>query len=140
MVGFIPFSKYSLEKGMIMKMRYRAASHKKILKEYVILVLNKNWKKKIHALSLEHVPEKTFINLAEDVGIVYAKNIIKYKKLNIPKLLIELSSNRFYHRKLKKHIQSKYNGSYRTFNIDRVTTMNLIDYDFGLDIKPKYKL
>jgi len=136
----IPFQVAALEKGMIVKLRYRAESHKKILKEYILVILNPNWKHKIHALSLEHVPEKTFMDLAENTGIVYAKNVINYKKLNIPKLLIELSSNRFYHRKLKLNISNKYNDSYRTFNIERITDMRLIDYDFGLDVKPIYQL
>ena len=136
----IPFSKISLEKGMIVRMRYRAKSHKKMLKEYIILILNRNYQGKIHALSLEHVPEKTFIDLAMDTGIVYAKNIINYKKLNIPKLLMELSSHRFYHRKLKRHISTKYNDSYRTFLVSNIVSLYLVDYDFGLDIKPTYKL
>lgn len=129
-----------LEKGMIVKMRYRADSHKKILKEYIILILNRNWKQKIHALSLEHIPEKTFIKMGEEFGIVYAKNIIKYKKINIPKLLMELSSHRVYHRKLKPYIKTEYNSSYRTFTLKNVISLQLVDYDFGIDITKTYKL
>ena len=139
-IQIIPFPKNAIEKGMVVKLRYRAESRKKILKEYIILVLNKNFKGKLHALSLEHVKEKTFIDLAEDVGIVYAKNIIRYKKLNIPKLLMGRSSRRFYHQKLKKHMDTKYNDSYRTFTVNNIASLYLIDYDFGLDINPEYKL
>lgn len=138
-VKALPFSVSALEKGMIIRMRYRAESHKRITKEYIILILNRNFKEKIHALSLENMNEKTFIDLAEDVGIVYAKNIIRYKKLNIPKLLMERSSRRFYHQKLKKHMKD-YGDSYRTFNINRVSSVQLVDYDFGMETKPIYKL
>jgi len=133
----IQFSLPRLEKGMVIHCVYQP-EHVMTPKRYMLLVLNRGFEGKLHALSLDHISVNNFNRLAENTGLVYIPNIRRFRRLNIPKLIMELSSRRFYYRKLKRELKSHYNGGYRTFFLNKARSLNLIDYKFEESIEKKF--
>ena len=124
--------KTDLRKGMIIHNRYKNMEDE--VKPYMFLVLNPAFHGKVHVLSLNEFSIKIFNDLARKVGV---RLIHKYKKraLDIPKLIMRESSNRFYHHKLAgDRMEKLYNNSYRTLFIGRIGLIQLIDYRFDDDI------
>ncbi len=122
----IQIGKNNLQKGMIISCRYTNKAG--LGKSNMILILNPGSGGKIHALSLAQFSAGKLEKLAETVGI---KNIPKYQSrgLNIPKLKMDMSSNRFYHAFLGD-VKNEYNDAYRTYFINKLTTTFLVDYKF----------
>ena len=60
-----------LEKGMIVKARYnpKDGDVRRGAQEYMLLILNPIWQKKVHALSLDAFSNVRLNQLAEDVGL-----------------------------------------------------------------------
>ena len=119
--------KSQLQKGMIVSGRYK--SQEGGSSDYIVLILQPNWEKKIHGLSLKEVDPGVIKDLAARVGtkLVYGN---RFKQLQIPKLIMNQSSYRFYNSKLKGPMASEYNTSYRTFNMNGFSNVFLLDYDF----------
>ena len=119
--------KYQLQKGMIVSGRY--VSQEGGSSDYIVLVLQPNYEKKLHGLSLKEVKPNVIKNLANEVGtkLVYGN---RFKQLQIPKLQMHVSSYRFYNSKLKNTMESEFNTSYRTFNLSGFTSLMLLDYNF----------
>ena len=90
-------SKDKLNEGMIIKCRYE--SQDKSGGEYILLVLDVNYKQQLHALSLNEFSSRTFINLAIYEGLLKAK------------------------------MGSKYNTSYRTLDIKKMSGIMLLEYN-----------
>lgn len=128
--------KIDLQKGMVIQSRY--TNQEDEIKPYMFLILNSSFHGKIHALSLNEFSVKIFNSLARKTGV---RLIPKYKKraLDIPKLTIRESSNRFYHNKLMvgKDMERIYNNGYRTLFPDKLGLIQLIDYRFDDDITEK---
>ena len=123
--------KGDLQKGMVVSNLYETIQGDK--NKYMFLILNPVFQGKVHVLNLNEFSTIHFNNLAKDTGIV---EIIKYKKraLDIPKLIMEESSRRFYIGKLRQDLKRFYNNSYRTLFLNKMGMIQLIDYDFDDDI------
>ena len=119
-------SKAGLQKGMVVSCRYTNKDGQSDNK--MIVILNPGYKGKIHALSLSRFSSKKFNKLAEMVGI---RVIPKYETrgLEIPKLAMDQSSNRFYSAYLKD-VKSEYNDAYRTYFANKLSTPFVVDYKF----------
>ena len=59
-------SKSKLTEGMVVKCRYESQDQSG--GEYILLILDVNYKGQLHALSLNEFNSRTFINLAKTVG------------------------------------------------------------------------
>jgi len=123
----IIISKDKLTEGMIVKCRY--TSQDQSGGEYILLVLDVNYKGQLHALSLNEFNSRTFINLAKTVGTSFIsqpgiKNDIL--KLNLPG-----SPRTMYEGILKAKMGSKYNTSYRTLDIKKMSGILVLEYNFG---------
>ena len=126
--------KSDLQKGMVVSNLYETIQGDK--NKYMFLILNPVFQGKVHVLNLNEFSTMHFNNLAKDTGIVEIK---KYKKraLDIPKLIMEESSRRFYIGKLRQDLKRFYNNSYRTLFINKMGMIQLIDYDFDDDVTKK---
>lgn len=120
-----------LERGMVAKIRYKPIG-KIVSKNYVIFVLQPNWPQntdgKLHALSLDHVEPDDFMEFAK----VYPEILSTHpgiKRLNIPKLHLEIRSQRFYLKEIQNDIS--YNKAYRTFNRKQIGLVTAVNYNYG---------
>ena len=125
--------KTQLEKGMVIQTRYQ--NIKGETNDYMFLVLNPLYLTKVHVLSLNEFTVVRFNELARETGI---RMIPKFRKrgLDITKLIMRESSQRFYYGKLMRggDMERIYNNSYRTLFINKLALCQLIDYDFDDDI------
>jgi len=124
--------KFDLQKGMIINCRYRKLDNK--YKNYMFVVLNGNYRGKVHLLSLNEMTVKQLNDMARRIGI---RVIPKFKKrgLDFEKLIMTESSNRFYHSKISSKMDLWYNNSYRTFFAKKMGIVQLIDYKFDKDVE-----
>ena len=118
-------SKSKLTEGMVVKCRY--TSQDQSGGEYILLVLDVNYKGQLHALSLNEFSSRTFINLAETVGTTSVSQ--PGVKNNIPKLNLPGSPRAMYEGILKAKMGSKYNTSYRTLDIKKMSGIMLLEYN-----------
>lgn len=125
--------KFALEKGMIIQARYTNVDKKSKL--YMFVVLNRDFRGKVHLLSLNEMTTHQLNDMARRTGIRIIPNF-KKRGLDFEKLTIMESSNRFYHRKLAGNMDTMYNHSYRTFFASKLGLVQLIDYRFDKDIEP----
>ena len=123
--------KNKLQKGMVIQNRYRNLEDK--TKDYIFLVLQPLWLEKVHVLSLNEFSNIRFNDLAKETGL---KVIPKFRKLglDIPKLIMRKSAQRFYYGRLAKDMERYYNNGYRTLFLRRMGLVQLIDYDFDKDV------
>ena len=118
-------SKSKLTEGMVVKCRY--TSQDQSGGEYILLILDVNYKGQLHALSLNEFNSRTFRALAKTVGTTpvlgttFEKNNLK---LNLPG-----SPRAIYEGILKAKMGSKYNTSYRTLDIKKISGIMLLDYN-----------
>ena len=124
--------KHQLQKGMVIQNRYK--NQKDETKDYIFLILNPEFRGKVHVLSLNEFTNNRFNELARETGI---RILPKFKKrgLIIPRLTMIESSNRFYYGKLAINMEKLYNNSYRTLFINNMQLVLLIDYRFDSDIE-----
>jgi len=124
--------KSQLQKGMVIQTNYKNQQNKR--KPYIFVVLNSEFRGKVHLLSLNEMTVKQMNDMARRIGIRY---IPKFKKkgLNFEKLIMTESSNRFYNHKLANNMDRWYNNSYRTFFVKHLSLVQLIDYKFDKDIE-----
>jgi len=127
---------------MIVKARYnpKDGDVRRGAQEYMLLILNPIWQKKVHALSLDAFSNVRLNQLAEDVGLVYIPQFKKKRKVNIPKLEMRTSSQRFYASFLRKDMSTKWGNSYRTFDIKHFNKLFLVDYKFNDSVENKFLL
>jgi len=119
-------SKSGLEKGMIISCRY--TNKEGVSKEQMLVILNPGYEGKLHALSLSQFGTRKLNSLAEMIGV---RVIPKYQSrgLEIPKMVMNASSKRFYGAFLKD-AKTEYNDGYRTYFLNKLTTTYVIDYKF----------
>jgi len=135
--------KSRLEKGMIVRVRYTpiiSGKQRGPAVEYMLLILNPIFKKKIHALSLDNFGFVRLNELATETGIVYIPSFAKKRKLNLPKLEMKQSSQRFYATSLKRDMSTKWGDSYRTFDEKFFNKIFLVDYKFSDILEEKFLL
>ena len=125
----VPIIKPKLERGMVIKMKYKKDNETKL---YLIFVLNPKFPKtvdgKLHALSLSAIPPNKFLELAEDNNEIMAEST-KVRKLDIAKIKIDEASKQFYQSEIKAVKQLKV--GYRTFDLDKIQSMHAVNYDWG---------
>jgi len=115
-----------LTEGMIIKCRY--ASQDLSSGEYILLVLDANYKGHLHALSLNEFNSRTFRDLASKVGTTPVLGPL-FEKNNILKLTLPGSPRAMYGGLLKSGMGSKYNTSYRTLDIKMMTGIMILEYN-----------
>lgn len=122
----------ALQKGMIIQNRYNKDDG--TTREYFFLILNPEFHKKVHVLSLNEMSLTKFNNMAQWTGV---RIIPKYRKraLELPKLIMNESSRRFYHGKLSMHMEKLYDWSYRTLRLSSLGLIQLIDYQFEKNVE-----
>jgi len=98
-----------LQKGMIVEARYASMTNegkKGKPNIYMFLILNPSYKTpgtllpKVHALSMDLFSPSVLNKMAEDIGVRYIPKFQKKIGLDVPKLIIEQSSQRFNSQKL----------------------------------------
>ena len=119
-------SKSKLTEGMIIKCRYESQDQSG--GEYILLILDVNYKGQLHALSLNEFNSRTFINLAKTVGTSPVLGNA-FEKNNILKLDLPVTPRAIYEGILKSKMGSKYNTSYRTLDIKKMTGIMLLEYN-----------
>lgn len=122
------------ESGTICEIRYKSASSG-ITRNYFCLMLNNGWgphpRKKTHLLSLEYLPPKLFDEFVEQVGLEFSSLFKKVRKLKIEKLLMERKdAGRFYIKEIKPDIDTMFKNTYRTFSIENIQRINVLDFKF----------
>jgi len=136
-----------LQKGMIVEVRYAPMTNegkKGKPKPYMFVILNPSYKTpgtkfpKVHALSMDLFSPQTLNKMAEDIGVRYIPKFQKKIGLDVPKLIMEQSSQRFYSQKIRREIKTKYENSYRTLLPKNFQQIKLIDYKFNKSILKKF--
>jgi len=114
---------------MVVKCRYESQDQSG--GEYILLILDVNYKGQLHALSLNEFNSRTFINLAKTVGTSPVLGNA-FEKNNILKLDLPGSPRVIYEGILKSKMGSKYNTSYRTLDIKKMTGIMLLEYNLWI--------
>ena len=118
-------TKTKLERGMVVKMRYKKEDG---VKNYLILVLQPNWQDKLHGLSLNTITPQKAIQIAKNYKEVLAEST-RVRKLDLAKISIDKSSKQFYTSEIKQ--DSKLRDGYRTFTLDKVQSLIVVNYNWG---------
>jgi hypothetical protein len=137
----IPFSIRRVEKGMIVRVTYTTLDHG--TNKYMLLILNPKYKFpgedsfKLHGLSLDHFPVNNLNNLSMHYGIKYIPNLQLFKKVDIPKMQQNMSSQRFYTHAIKNKITDKFD-CYRTMFVTSFKKAEIVEYKFSDEVEKKY--
>ena len=142
----VSLSTNALQKGMIVEAKYKPMDKDGKpgpSKKYMLLILNPAYKgsakqKMVHALTLNNFAPPILNKLAEKIGLAYIPKYQKMVALDIPKLIMEEASQRFYSAKLKKDIGNKYGASYRTMLLKSFSSIELVNYNFDKSVLLKY--
>jgi hypothetical protein len=132
----ITIPKAQLQKGMVVEMMYKPQNGN--LKRYMLTILNPSFDGRIHAISMENVSNAAYTNFVDGVGIRYIPRFQKYRGVDISKVIMDISSRRFYIGKVKGEMKSTLENSYRTFSIKKANSIRLIDYNFDEKLIKKY--
>ena len=136
-----------LQKGMIIEAKYASMTNegkKGKPNNYMFLILNPSYKTpgtilpKVHALSMDLFSPQVLNKMAEDIGVRYIPKFQKTVGLDVPKLIMEQSSQRFYSQKIRREIKTKYENSYRTLLPKNFSRIRLVDYKFNKKILKKF--
>ena len=130
----LAIAKGQLNKGMVIEIMYKP--DKGNLKRYVLTVLNPSFQGKMHAISMENVSYGDYASFVESTGIKYIPKFQKYRGVDIPKVTMDISSNRFYYSRVKG--APSLDTSYRMFNINKINSVRLIDYNFDEHLMKKF--
>ena len=75
-------TKNKLERGMVVKLRYKKEDG---IKYYMVLVLQPSWENKLHALSFNNIPPQKVLSIAEGYDEVLSESI-RVRKLGLTKI------------------------------------------------------
>lgn len=124
-----PIPKTKLERGMVIKIKYKKDNKSKL---YLVFVLQPKWPNtvegKLHGLSLDVIPPNKLLKIA-DIYDEVLSNSKKVRKLDLAKIKINESSKLFYTSEIKKEKELK-NG-YRTFNLMDIESIQAVNYNWG---------
>ena len=134
----IALSTSALQKGMIVEARYKPMDKMENLDQ-----VNPSYKgfadaKMVHALTLNNFSPPILNKLAEKIGLTYIPKYQKMVALDIPKLIMNESSQRFYSSELKKEIENKYGASYRTMLVKSFNSIELVNYNWDKAVLLKF--
>ena len=118
-------TKNKLERGMVVKMRYKKADG---VKNYVVLILQPDWEDKLHGLSLNNISQQKTLEIAKNYQEVLAEST-RVRKLDLTKVSIDKSSKQFYTSEIKNDKNLKV--GYRTFNLDKIQGLTVVNYNWG---------
>ena len=119
-------TKNKLERGMVVKLRYKKTDG---VKNYMVLVLQPSWENKLHALSFNIIPPQKVLSIAEGYDEVLSESI-RVRKLDLAKININKASKEFYTTEIKSDKNLKV--GYRTFNLDNIKSLTAVNYDWGV--------
>ena len=119
-------SSSQIQKGMILGFNYKS-------KRYLVITLNASYQGKLHALTLDNFSPYILDRMASKLGVIYSKKLQRLLMINIPHLIMEKSSSRFYHADIKPFIEQKgyLNYSYRMFFNNKIGGLYAANYKFG---------
>ena len=124
-----PISKSKMERGMVVKIKYKKDTGTKL---YLVFVLQPKWPNttegKLHGLSLDAVSPGKLLEIAEIYNEVMSKSS-KVKRLDLAKIQINEASKVFYTSEIKTEKQLK--AAYRTFNLLDIKSIQAVNYDWG---------
>jgi hypothetical protein len=124
-----PIAKQKLERGMVVKIKYKKDTGTKL---YLVFVLQPKWPNttegKLHGLSLDAVSPGKLLEIAEIYNEVMSKSS-KVKRLDLAKIQINEASKVFYTSEIKTEKQLK--AAYRTFNLLDIKSVQAVNYDWG---------
>lgn len=124
-----PITKNKLERGMVVKMKYKKDKETKL---YLIFVLQPKFPNtiegKLHALSMSVISPNKFLELAENNDEIISESK-RIKKLDIAKIKVQDASKKFYESEIKVVKQLKI--GYRTFDLDKIQSLHAVNYDWG---------
>jgi len=122
-------SKEKLERGMVVKLRYKKDSG---AANYIILILQPKWPNsadgKVHALSLNAIAPGKVQEMGEYYKEVLAEST-KVRKLELAKVQITSSSKVFYTDEIKN--DKKFKAGYRTFDLKKIVSIKAVNYNWG---------
>ena len=124
-----PISKNKLERGMVVKIKYKKDTETKL---YLVFVLQPKWPNttegKLHGLSLDAIPLNKLNEISKEHDEVVSTSS-KVKKLDLAKIEINEASKTFYTTEIKMQKQLKV--GYRTFNLLDIKSIHAVNYDWG---------
>ena len=124
-----PITKAKLERGMVIKIKYKKDTG---TKPYLVFVLQPKWPNttdgKLHGLSLDAVSPGKLLEIAEIYNEVMSKSS-KVKRLDLAKIQINEAAKVFYTSEIKTEKQLK--AAYRTFNLLDIKSIQAVNYDWG---------
>ena len=122
-------SKSKLERGMVIKIKYKKKNETKL---YLVFVLQPKWPNstegKLHGLSLDVISPMKLREISEVYDEVVSSSS-KVRKLDLAKIQISEGSKVFYTSEIKTSKQLK--SSYRTFNLLDIQSIQSVNYDWG---------
>ena len=119
-------SKPQLERGQVVKVRYRKADN--TTGDYFVFVLQPKYHGYFHCLDLKVIAPSAMIKLAGDLGETFCSGP-RVKKLDVTKLLITEGSKGFYIGNIK---HKKLQVGYRTFIEPNIMSLIAYNYDYGI--------
>ena len=129
-----------LEPGMIISAVYKKQARGKEkggAKKYILLVLNPNYLRVMHALTLDLIPLNAFNLFAGGTGIEYSEKF-KSKKVKLRKMNVGQNPKQFYSSAIKKIAKTRLGDSYRTLNIQNFNSIRVVNYEFNKNILDAY--
>ena len=124
-----PISKNKLERGMVVKIKYKKDIETKL---YLVFVLQPKWPNttegKLHGLSLDTIPVNKLNEISKEHDEVVSTSS-KVKKLDLAKIQINEASKTFYTTEIK--MQKQLKAGYRTFNLMDIKSIQAVNYDWG---------
>lgn len=125
-----PITKTKLERGMVVKMKYKTKDN--TTKNYMVFILQPKWPNstdgKLHGLSMGVIPPNKMLEVAEIYNEVLSSSK-KVRRLDIAKIKIDEASKVFYTSEIKTEKQLK--AGYRTFDLKRIQSIQAVNYDWG---------
>ena len=116
-----------LERGMVAKFKYKKGDNTS--KTYLALLLHVDWQNKTHALSLNSIEPHRILRIAKDYDEILATST-RVRKLDLPKInMLSKPPKRFYIKELKN--DSKLQNGYRTFFVKNISSISVVNYDWG---------
>lgn len=115
-----------LERGMVAKFRYNKDNE---VNTYLVLILHAKWENKVHALSFNNIEPLVVLKIAKNYDEVLALST-RVRKLDLPKIDMQRKRpKRFYLTEIKN--DKRLQIGYRTFKIDKIKSINVVNYDWG---------
>ena len=104
------------------------------VKRPLVLVLNSNWKGKMHAVSLDYISDAVLKKLRDIVQVTIQQRTKELIRLRLPLLKADIKDpRRFYESRLKPFIKVNFPkgvSPYRTYIRGNIRSLRLIDYRF----------